>query len=1032
MSIRLLLVLLVLSLAQRAFSQQDMEFHIGNHLLAGKKILKLKRDFQDPYLWVLAENDAVYRINSITFAIDDFTPVFSAYNNLQFNDIAGYSKDTVFVASNSTNVIAYYNGNISVINGANGLAGNVTSIGLGNDNYYGDGALLIGTTSGFGLYYVYTGALTYNRSQYYLGGPIEIFTATYRNTMHTWDDITYPPGYPIAFDNISTSYGSEIVHTAESGNKINTAFYVPRGIAIPTIFAGSSFWGNGTGLYQESLHFNNEDYTDFVHFLDGVNVTKIGDILGLTSFYQQYYPGITKDNLLVGTDSGLYFSNSMLDNFIGNEITSFTLFKDPNMGNTPIKDLCVNGTAKNYMETPTGCENGVWLATPDGVYLLNPDYGKFITPAEKLYAVYINNPLTDSVTNINLCAGSSITANIRQNVILNNAIQWKKDGKDLVGETGPQLRIADSGTYYAVLYNSCNNVHIQTNELKVTKLNSPVFTFNYPDKIQKCNNAPDTLQTEYNPGYHYRWYTNGVLNGDTTNVNIVTQSGRYKLEVSACTNSWVPSKEVELDMITLPLPTVSADKLIYCAEDTARLSVNIPADNAYDINWYRDGALLSQFKNAVQINTTTGGNYTAILTSTSSSCTQPSGAFNLAFVSSPSFTFNYPSNLTYCAGTPVSLTVNGKPGYRYRWYRDQSLTGDTLSVINIAASGTYKVEVSACEGSWVPANPVNVNLIELSVPAISLDKPAYCIGDNAKMTINISPDPSYTISWYRDNIPVAADQDQQSVITAIPGSYTVLLTSNTSNTDGSKCTQISGPQQLIFNPPPVISIREIVKTTICDGQTVGLQASYSGGTIKWSTRESSDQINVTSPGNYMATVTSAAGCVADTSINVRFLPDPVLNLKDTSLCTYTAQNITLVAPAGFSAYQWNNGVSAAQTFQVSSPQTLSLTVTDANGCQATQQITVSAQCPDVHIPNTFTPNGDGINDLWDIAGLEADHSALVKVYNRYGTLLYESKGYPTPWNGEMNGKKLPAGVYYYIVNAKNNKQKYSGSLTIIY
>eukprot|EP01037_Dinobryon_pediforme_P017342 gene17342-17533_t len=536
-----------------------------------------------------------------------------------------------------------------------------------------------------------------------------------------------------------------------------------------------------------------------------------------------------------------------------------------------------------------------------------------------------------------------------------------------------------------------------------------VFTFNYPDKIQKCNNAPDTLQTEFNPGYHYRWYTNGVLNGDTTNVNIVTQSGRYKLEVSACTNSWVPSKEVELDMITLPLPTVSADKLIYCAEDTARLSVNIPAGNAYDINWYRDGALLRQFKNAVQIS-----------------------AFNLAFVSSPSFTFNYPSNLTYCAGTPVSLTVNSKPGYRYRWYRDQSLTGDTLSVINIAASGTYKVEVSACEGSWVPANPVNVNLIELPVPAISLDKPAYCIGDNAKMTINISPDPSYTISWYRDNIPVAADQDQQSVITSITGSYAVLLTSNTSNTDGSKCTKISGPQQLIFNPPPVISIREIVKTTICDGQTVGLQASYSGGKIKWSTGDSSDQINVTSPGNYMATVTSAAGCVADTIINVRFLPDPVLNLKDTSVCIYTAQTITLIAPVGFSAYQWNDGVSAAQTFQVRTPQTVSLTVTDANGCQATQQIMVSAQCPDVHIPNTFTPNGDGINDLWDIAGLEADHSALVKVYNRYGTLLYESKGYPTPWNGEMNGKKLPAGVYYYIVNAKNNKQKYSGSLTIIY
>ena len=109
---------------------------------------------------------------------------------------------------------------------------------------------------------------------------------------------------------------------------------------------------------------------------------------------------------------------------------------------------------------------------------------------------------------------------------------------------------------------------------------------------------------------------------------------------------------------------------------------------------------------------------------------------------------------------------------------------------------------------------------------------------------------------------------------------------------------------------------------------------------------------------------------------------------------------------------------------------MSLTVTDANGCQATQQIKVSERCADVYIPNTFTPNGDGINDTWVIEGL--DETATVKLFTRWGAEVYQSIGYSTPWNGEYGGKKLASGVYYYIVTAKNGTQKFSGALTIIY
>lgn len=107
-----------------------------------------------------------------------------------------------------------------------------------------------------------------------------------------------------------------------------------------------------------------------------------------------------------------------------------------------------------------------------------------------------------------------------------------------------------------------------------------------------------------------------------------------------------------------------------------------------------------------------------------------------------------------------------------------------------------------------------------------------------------------------------------------------------------------------------------------------------------------------------------------------------------------------------------------------------LTVTNAEGCSTSDEIFISVLKKPV-VVNTFTPNGDGINDTWGIKYLETYPGNTVNIYNRYGEKVYSSIGYASPWDGRSNGAVLPSGTYYYIIDPKNGRKPVSGNVTII-
>jgi gliding motility-associated-like protein len=110
--------------------------------------------------------------------------------------------------------------------------------------------------------------------------------------------------------------------------------------------------------------------------------------------------------------------------------------------------------------------------------------------------------------------------------------------------------------------------------------------------------------------------------------------------------------------------------------------------------------------------------------------------------------------------------------------------------------------------------------------------------------------------------------------------------------------------------------------------------------------------------------------------------------------------------------------------------TYRLTVTGRGNCSVSDEVFVKVlRFPKP--PNTFTPNGDGVNDTWVIQNLSDYPGCIVEVYNTAGSLVFRSIGYTTPWDGTWKGQKLPVGTYYYVIDPKNGRSKQAGYVTIL-
>lgn len=226
-------------------------------------------------------------------------------------------------------------------------------------------------------------------------------------------------------------------------------------------------------------------------------------------------------------------------------------------------------------------------------------------------------------------------------------------------------------------------------------------------------------------------------------------------------------------------------------------------------------------------------------------------------------------------------------------------------------------------------------------------------------------------------------------------------------------------------------------TSVCDHSDVVLTVPTPGLNYSWSTGESSQSIIVNNPGTYAVTVDDGV-CKSRDEIIIQQKLSPQISLPgDTTLCDHDPYTISV--HSGGNPIRWNNG-STDSLFTITEAGVY--TVEATNECGSTQDdITINYEnCSLYYIPNTFTPNHDGVNDYFGPSPSPSiTRIEYIGIFNRWGDLVFEANNLASDdeksfWDGSFKGKLAEVGVYAYLIKLqmKNGKEiKAKGSITLL-
>ncbi len=172
---------------------------------------------------------------------------------------------------------------------------------------------------------------------------------------------------------------------------------------------------------------------------------------------------------------------------------------------------------------------------------------------------------------------------------------------------------------------------------------------------------------------------------------------------------------------------------------------------------------------------------------------------------------------------------------------------------------------------------------------------------------------------------------------------------------------------------------------------------------------------------YTLNVNDDFGCEITETINIEVENLPEINIVASSLKVLKGQNVVLeVVGNDFETVSWNDGsnnISFSAT--INETTTFTAIASNANGCTTTKSITIEAICEAPPIPSAFSPNNDGINDIFAISYFNFENFEM-KIYDRWGNTIFETNDQNEGWNGENKNRICDIGTYIYVIRAKIN------------
>ena len=418
----------------------------------------------------------------------------------------------------------------------------------------------------------------------------------------------------------------------------------------------------------------------------------------------------------------------------------------------------------------------------------------------------------------------------------------------------------------------------------------------------------------------------------------------------------------------------------------------------------------------------------------------PSGADNISFLDNPSHTFTSPGqyavklirftncgsdtleklvqigppdtvlgrDTTFCGINNYQLNTNLLGNYTFLWQN-----GSNAPTYTANQSGLYWVEIINNQSGCTKRDSILITFN--SYPSFSLgNDTTLCQGQSLVLTASLQGS-SYL--WNTGN-----NTDSQVVNSS--GIYWVDVTTN-------GCTKRDSVYA-VANLAPIISLGG--DTTVCEDQNLLLDAGNFGSSYQWQDNSSNQTYLVSDAGSYWAKVV-LNGCSASDTINIGFDLKPVFSIgKDTSICegmTIQLQPI-IQNPQGVS-YIWNNGA-ITSSIAITKTGTYNLTATNSCGSNNDEIIITKGICK-LYVPSAFTPNNDGLNDIFRVSAGENISEFKMQVYNRWGQIVFETNDIHKGWDGKINGLPQPNGIYVWLIKYKtinkNNEQIMKGTVMLI-